>query len=90
MDLRKISTILNLFLELSEEDQKVLLNLLTPTSIPKATPSPKVGDFLEELKKAAEKSSLPEPIPRKIPLVSPPNYPPYVKKGDPFYPTIMY
>ena len=86
MDLRKISTILNLFLELSEEDQKVLLNLLTPTSIPKATPSPKVGDFLEELKKAAEKSSLPEPIP----LVSPPNYPPYVKKGDPFYPTIMY
>ena len=58
MDLRKISTILNLFLELSEEDQKVLLKLLTPTSIPNATPSPKIGDFLEELKKAAENSHL--------------------------------
>ena len=34
MDLRKISTILNLFLDLAEEDQKVLLNLLTSTSKP--------------------------------------------------------
>ena len=90
MDLRKISTILNLFLELSEEDQKVLLNLLTSTSKPKEVQPPKVEDILEKIRKAAEKSILPVPTPGRIPLTAPTSYPPYIKKGDPFYPTITY
>ena len=90
MDLRKISTILNLFLELSEEDQKVLLNLLTSTSKPKEVQLPKVEDILEKIRKAAEKSILPVPTPGRIPLTAPLSYPPYIKKGDPFYPTITY
>lgn len=90
MDLRKISTILNLFLELSEEDQKVLLNLLTSTSKPKEVQPPKVEDILEKIRKASEKSKLPVPTPGKTPLVSLLRYPPYIKKGDPFYPTITY
>ena len=90
MDLRKISTILNLFLELSEEDQKVLLNLLTSTSKPKEVQPPKVEDILEKIRKAAEKSRLPVPPSGRDTLISPPSYPPYIKKGDPFYPTITY
>ena len=84
MDLRKISTILNLFLDLAEEDQKVLLNLLTSTSKPKEVQPPKVEDILEKIRKAAEKSILPVPTPGRTPLTAPPSYPPYIKKGDPF------
>ena len=89
MDLRKINTILNLYLELTEEDQKALLNLLTPTPLPKENDTSKTKDFLEEIKKAAEKARQPLP-PFGVPSIYPHTYPPYVKKGDPFYPTIIY
>ena len=61
MNLHKINNILSLFLELNENEQKAILNLLTPTSKPKDAPSPRVEDILEGIKRASEKPKTPYP-----------------------------
>lgn len=89
MNLLKINEILTLFLQLNVDEQKALLNLLAPTPKPKDIPPPRVQEILEEIRKASEKTK--DSInPIHLPVVPHRSYPPYVKKGDPFYPTIRY
>ncbi len=81
MDLRKINNILGLFLDLSAKEQQTLLNLLVEnTPKPKDISPPKVEEILEEIRKASSKVN--NQVPR--------DYSPFVKKGDPHFPTIIY
>ena len=84
MDLRKIHDILSIYLQLSEHDQKVLLNLLVPPQQSKETLQFKTSDtFLASEVAEKTKSFLRNPYRLS-------SYPPYVKKGDPFFPPCMY
>lgn len=81
MDLRKINNIISLFLELEEVDQKALLNLLMPTPKPRDSGSSAIKDILESIK------NNPQPI---VPSRPYSDIQPYIKKGNPYYPTITY
>ena len=103
MDLRKINNILSLFLELSEDDKKTLLNLLTQTSDIKG--SEDVGtkktitsweDYLID-SKSNEPSNIMELIKelerkKGNPWDDITMHPsmPYAKRSNPFHPTITY